>query len=411
MPKEENVIVVRRDREKPIVNQHPWVFSGAIESIHGDPQPGAIVTVLTESARFLARGYWNAKSQIQVRLLTWQDEPINDAWWHRALARAFEARRSYWSGGDGDRAYRLAHAESDYLPGLIVDVYGEYVVLQALTLGIDVRKQMLAEHIAEIVGKETPIKGVSERSDVDVRRKEGLSTAMGALWGEAPPARVSIREGGVRLDVDTAHGHKTGMYLDQAPNRLWLTSAEAAAIPSDAPRMLNLFSYTGAFGAHWLASHPGAQVVNVDASREVLENAEAMFEANDPTWAARAEFVQGDVFDVVRDMAETGEKFDVVVCDPPKFAHNAGQVEKAARGYKDLNLNSLKLVAPGGYMLTFSCSGAITRDLFQKIVFGALADTGRQAQIVRQLGAGADHPVALTFPEGEYLKGMLLRVY
>ena len=392
-------IVIKREREKPVINQHPWVFSGAIEQVRGNPQPGDIVTVVSERGKFLARGYWNPKSQIQVRLLTWHDEPIDDDWWQRMLRRAIDARTSYHDA----TAYRVINAENDFIPGLVVDRYGDWLVLQSLTLGIEHRKQMLVNLLAEMLQPQ----GIYERSDVDVRGKEGLREARGLLWGAEPPEQIEIAENDVRLLVNVRTGHKTGYYLDQADNRRLLPRL-LERDPAHR-RVLNLFSYTGGFGAHALTLED-ASVTNVDASYDVLELAEQIYQRNEFP-SERSEFVQADVFDLLRDYVEEREQFDVIVCDPPKFAHNAQQVERAARGYKDLNLNCFRLLKPGGCLMTFSCSGAISADLFQKIVFGALADTGRQAQILRHLGAGEDHPVALTFPEGAYLKGLLLRVY
>ncbi len=388
-------IVIKHDREKPIRNQHPWIFSGAIAEVRGSPEPGDIVTVVNHKEEFLARGYWNAKSQIQVRLLTWRDEKPDELWWRHMLERAIITR-------SGDTC-RLINAENDFLPGLIVDRYGSWLVLQALTLHIDQKKTVLARLLMDIFARlGTPVKGVYERSDVDVRKKEGLQEVVGLLRGEEAPPEVTILEDGARFQVDIQHGHKTGFYLDQRPNRLLLKELETSDV-------LNLFSYTGGFGVHALRAGAN-RVVNVDASHDVLELAERNVNLNDVR-AGRAEFIQADVFEYLRDIAAEGQQFDAVVCDPPKFAQNAQQVDKAARGYKDLNLNAFKVIKAGGFLMTFSCSGAISRDLFTKIVFGALADSGRQAQIIRHLSAGEDHPIALTFPEGEYLKGLLLRVY
>lgn len=391
-------IIIKPNREKPIINQHPWIFSGAIDAVQGNPAPGDIVDVVGKSGKFLARGYWNPKSQIQVRILTWQDEEISDGWWRRMIQRAVDTRSP-----QPDAACRLINAENDWLPGLVVDVYADYAVLQALTLGIDQRKQMLARLLAEILG----VKGIYERSDVDVRGKEGLKPVTGVLVGDAPPELIAFSEDTIRLQADLYKGHKTGFYLDQRDNRRLLGRLIAAE--GERQRVLNLFSYTGAFGLHALREN-AARVTSVDASREALMLGEANLQLNGFD-EERAEFLQADVFEYLRDAAHEHERFDVVVCDPPKFAHNAQQIERAARGYKDLNLNSFKLIKPGGYLMTFSCSGAVSADLFQKIVFGALADSGRQAQILRHLGPSEDHPVALTFPEGAYLKGLLLRIY
>ncbi len=397
-------IIIKQDREKPIRNQHPWIFSGAIDEVRGNPTPGEIVTVVSHNGTFLARGYWNPTSQIQVRILTWQDEPIDEAWWRRMLKRAVDAR--------GDRlACRLINAESDYLPGLVVDRYEHWLVLQALTLHIDQNKTRIERLLREIFEeKKIAIRGVYERSDVDVRRKEGLQEEAGLLWGDHAPDEVAILAQGARFWVDVQHGHKTGFYLDQCPNRHLLQALVSRRIDERlSGDTLNLFSYTGGFGIHALLA--GAErAVNVDGSREALELAERNLHLNELP-EDRAEFIQADVFEYLRDRVAEGQQFDVVICDPPKFANSAQQVERAARGYKDLNLNAFKVIRSGGYLMTFSCSGAVSRDLFQKIVFGALADSGRQAQIIQQLSAGEDHPVALTFPEGEYLKGLLLRVY
>jgi len=404
-------IIIKAGREKPIRQQHPWIFSGAIERVEGNPRPGEIVSVNDHQGRFLARGYWNPKSQIQVRILTWQDEAIDDDWWRRSLKRAIEGRglrHVLYERGEGEGlAYRMVNAESDFIPGLVIDRYDKWLVLQALTLGIDQRKQRIAEIAAELV----TTAGVFERSDVDVRGKEGLKDQVGVLWGERPPELIEIREQS-RVLVDVYKGHKTGYYLDQQDNREMLANLIGSEFSGQC-ELLNLFSYTGAFGLRAM-EQGGVHSVNVDASREALEIAEQSIQLNGYDRGEHGEtyeLIQGDVFQLLRDYAGEQRLFDVVVLDPPKFAHNAGQVDKAARGYKDINLNALRCIKAGGYMMTFSCSGAISADLFQKIVFGALADSGRQAQILRHLGPGSDHPVALTFPEGAYLKGLMLRVY
>jgi 23S rRNA (cytosine1962-C5)-methyltransferase len=243
-----------------------------------------------------------------------------------------------------------------------------------------------------------------------VRRKEGLEQAVGLLRGEEPPAQLIIDEHGVKIAVDVRHGHKTGFYLDQAENRHLLhTLITQEARAEESLSVLNLFSYSGGFALHALKAG-GVHAVSVDSSHEALELAEANVALNGIDAGAHTA-IQADVFQYLRDMAQNGQQHDILVLDPPKFAHTQQQIDKAARGYKDINLNALKLIKSGGYLFTFSCSGAITRDLFQKIVFGALEDSGREAQIVRHLSQSADHPIALTFPEGEYLKGLLLRVF
>lgn len=407
----EGSVIVRKGREKPIIQQHPWIFSGAIAHAE-DAAPGDIVTVRATDGKFLARGYWNPRSQIQVRILTWEDEPINEAWWRRKLQRAIDGRgiqqTAFERGDNPHAAFRLVNAENDYLPGLIVDRYDRWLVIQALTLGVDTRKPLIARLLAEIL---RPM-GIYERSDVDVREKEGLQPVTGPLWGVQPPQRIPVREGPVEVLADVHKGHKTGLYLDQRPNRQLLYNLLAEDF--DGPcRLLNLFSYTGGFALQALAAG-GVHAICVDSSGEALQIAEENFRRNDFHLSKHGEsyeLVEADSFTYLRDALARSDQFDIIVLDPPKFAHTKQQIERAARGYKDLNLNAFRLIKPGGYLLTFSCSGAIDADLFQKIVFGALADSRRQAQILRHLGPGEDHPIALTFPEGAYLKGLLLRVY
>jgi 23S rRNA (cytosine1962-C5)-methyltransferase len=365
------------------------------------------VTVLSHDHKFLARGYWNPRSQIQVRILTWQDEEIDEDWWRRMLRRAIDARRK---GASLPEAQRLVNAENDYLPGLIIDRYGGWLVLQALTLGIDTRKSMIAQLLLDLLRNSDDIVGIYERSDVDVRRKECLDFQTGTLAGQEPPEHIVIHAPLEREAlVDIRRGHKTGFYLDQCSSRQEVYFI-ILSLPPDS-RVLNLFCYTATFVLDSLHLPNVTEFVNVDASLDALELAEAMIARNNSEWLNKCEFIQADAFEYLRAAVQRGEQFDVIVCDPPKFAHNAQQVQKAARGYKDLNLHCFKLLKPGGYLMTFSCSGAVSADLFQKIVFGALVDSGRQAQILRHLGPSDDHPVALTFPEGAYLKGLLLRVY
>lgn len=397
------IIHIRKGREKPIRNQHPWIFSGAIFKAE-DAEDGNIVKIVDHKGDFLGRGYWNHKSQIQVRILTWEDEPINDAWWRRMLKRAIDQRYptpEFYSGS------RIINAENDFLPGLIVDRYSNFLVLQALTLYMEQNKQMFAELLAELFEEAgMPIEGIYERSDVDVRGKEGLGHSTGVLWGEAPPELIPFRDDNLVRVVDVRTGHKTGYYLDQCDNHAIIeTLSQQHNWTPETHTILNTFAFSGGFGLR-----SSAHVINVDSSSEALQLAEHTYYGNE--WRKQhVDFIESDVFNYLREAVEANQQFDMVILDPPKFAHNKRQIDNAARGYKDINLNGFKLVKAGGYMMTFSCSGAISRDLFQKIVFGAVADSGRQAQIVQHLGASSDHPIALTFPEGDYLKGLLLRVY
>jgi len=412
----EGIITIKKEREKPIINQHPWIFSGAVARAE-NAIDGELVTVVDHKNNFLARGYWNSQSQIQVRILTWHDEPITDNWWETKFEQAVKLRsiiRNYTEDFPEQVTCRIINAENDFLPGLIIDQYADWYVLQALTLYIDKNKQRIAEIFAKVVDTNQ----IYERSDVDVRQREGLEESVGLLIGDDMPEFVEIIESGSRYKVDIRNGHKTGFYLDQRRNREELTGVVAFYVDTanddiDQLQILNLFSYTGGFAMS--AHNVGVPVrtVNVDASYEALQLAEENFKLNgfEDDEESSAEFIQADCFDYLHHCVAEGQTFDIIVLDPPKFAHNKRQVDRASRGYKDLNLNAFKLIRPGGYLMTFSCSGAISRNLFQKIVFGALADSGRQAQIIQHLSASDDHPIALTFPEGEYLKGLLLRVF
>jgi 23S rRNA (cytosine1962-C5)-methyltransferase len=390
-------VVLRHGREKPARLRHPWLFSGAIRRIDGDVPDGDIADVVSAQGEFLARGYVNRRSQIAVRLLTWdENEPIDTAFWRARLERAIRARPQTGSAG------RLVNAESDGLPGLVVDRYGAWIVVQVLTLGIENIKQDLVELLAAL----TQALGIYERSDVDVREKEGLPHATGCLHGEEPPDEIGIVERSaagqeLRFVVDVKRGHKTGFYLDQSENR-----RKVSAYCKNAD-VLNLFSYTGGFACHALAA--GARrAVNVDSSAEALALARRNVELNG--FPARDEdFVEGDAFSVLRQFRAEGRTFDVVIVDPPKFVHTAGQIEKASRAYKDLNLVSMQILRPSGILATFSCSGLVSPDLFQKIVFGASLDAGRDVQIVEKLSQASDHPILLSFPEAEYLKGLVCR--
>lgn len=394
------VVVLKRNRAKPVLQRHPWIYSGAIDRVEGDPADGGIVDVRDAGNNWLARGYVNQQSQIVVRLLTWeQDEQVDVAFWRTRLERAVAARQALADDPAID-AYRLVHAESDYLPGLVVDRYGDWLVVQFLTLGMERWKD---EIVGSLVGLLDGVRGVYERSDVDVREKEGLEQHVGLLWGEEPPEEIEIVENGRRFLVDVRQGHKTGFYLDQRENRARLPSFCAGA------EVLDAFSYVGGFSVY--ATAGGAKAVTlVDGSAPALDLSRRNLALNGLESAA-VEYVEGNVFSVLRGYRAQECRFDVIVLDPPKFAHSGREVERASRAYKDVNLLAFQLLRPGGVLFTFSCSGAVSADLFQKIVFGAALDAGRDAQIVGHLAQGADHPVALTFPEGAYLKGLICRVW
>lgn len=398
-------IVLKPGRERPIQQRHPWVFSGAIEKVHGDPHDGAVVDVLGSDGEWLARGFWSGRSQIRVRVATWHaEQSLDDEWLRGAIKRAVLGRSDLLT--DADVACRLVFSEADGLPGLIVDRYGPYLVIQLLTQGMALRAEAVIAMLAEALHP----RGIYERSDPDMCEREGLPVREGLRWGDAPPARLVVRAIGApdpsgirpRFIVDLQSGQKTGFYLDQALNR-----ARVGAYCRNA-EVLDGFAYTGGFSVY-AACAGAAALTLIDTSAPALALARANLDLNGSK--ATAELVEGDVFRVLRQYRAAGRRFDVVILDPPKFAHSQAQVERASRGYKDINLLALQLLRPGGILATFSCSGLVSSDLFQKIVFGAALDARRDAQIIERLTQAPDHPVLLSFPESEYLKGLICRVW
>ncbi len=388
-------LILKPDREKSLLRRHPWVFSGAIERIEGSPQPGETVEIRSAEDRFLAQAAYSPFSQIRARVWTFDSQPVDAAFLRRRIERALAQRRA--AGLLEHQAVRLIYAESDGLPGLIVDRYGDVLVVQFLTAGAEFWRQTLIELLLELI----PCRSIYERSDAEVRTLEGLPLREGLLSGEVPTI-VVIEENGLRFQVDLAHGHKTGFYLDQRANRRLIRSL------ADGRDVLDCFCYTGGFTLNALLG--GAHsVIAVDASAEALVHLRMNLALNHLP-ADRLETLEGDVFQVLRRFRDQNRRFDLIILDPPKFATTAAQVEKAARGYKDINLLAFKLLRPGGWLVTFSCSGGVDAALFQKIVAGAALDAGVEAQILHSLFQDADHPVALHFPESAYLKGLVCRV-
>lgn len=395
-----DAVILKSGRDKPVRQRHPWIFSGAIASLPAGVEDGEMVEVVDAAGTWLARGYLNRRSQIQVRLLTWDEkEAIDEAFWRRRLTTALDLRRTL-PEMEGCTALRLVNAENDYVPGLTVDRYDDYLVVQAGTLTIDRHKTLLASLLLELTG----CRGAVERSDMAVRKLEGLASATGVLAGAPPPERIDVREDGLLFQVDLVRGQKTGFYTDQHTNR-----RRVAAYSYDR-RVLNAFSYTGAFAVHALRAG-ATHVTNIDSSVDALTLAETNLRRNGFDPDRHAEGVAGDVFAVLRDWVEQDDqRFDLIVLDPPKFAQSHASVDRALRGYKEINRLALRLLRPGGILATFSCSGLVSADLFQKVVFGAAVDAGRSVQILEWLRQSPDHPVAITFPEGEYLKGLIARV-
>ncbi len=393
------ILTLQDGKERPVLQRHPWVFSGAVAGVQGYVGRGDLVEVYSAHGEWLARGTWSSGSQIRARLFTWDaEEDIDDALLRRRIEQAAAARAALPPGLLGaPHAARLVFAEADGLPGLIVDRYGPFLAVQVLTQGMDVRRELVVRLLADILAP----RGIVERSDAEVREKERLPPAEGVLWGEPPPERLLITQHGLAFEVELSAGQKTGFYLDQAVNR--------ARVAAYAPgrEVLDCFCYTGGFSLY-AARAGAAHVTAVDTSGPALELLRANAARNG--LADAVEPVAADIFKQLRQYRSDGRQFDMVILDPPKFAHERGQVDRAARGYKDINLIAMQILRPGGILATFSCSGLVSADLFQKIVFGAAVDARRDVQILERLAQAPDHPVLLTFPEGEYLKGLICRV-
>ena len=391
-------LTLKPGKEKSLLRRHPWVFSGAIAKTEGEPASGETVRVVAPDGAFLAHAAYSPQSQIRARVWSWQaDEAIDAGFFRRRLQAALAYRAQLKVDSD---AVRLVHGESDGLPGLVVDRYAGQLVAQFSSAGVDAWREVIADALVELTG----VPALYERSDADVRTLEGLPVRVGPLRGAAPTAPVVIREHAIRINVDVPAGHKTGFYLDQRDNRQRVYEATLGMPEAEA---LNCFCYTGAFSLAMLKA--GARsVLSIDSSGPALELARANVALNQLD-AARAQWLEADVFKALRDLRNEGRGFDLIVLDPPKFAPTPATVERATRAYKDINLLGLKLLKPGGLLFTYSCSGGVSAELFTKIVAGAAADADAQARIEGHLNAGADHPVLLSFPEGEYLKGLVLR--
>ncbi len=391
-------IVLKKGRESSLLRRHPWVFSGAIAKVEGNPSPGEEVLLVDHGGNGLGVASWSPQSQIQARVWSFDvAETIERGFFKRRLEQAIRRRQPLRSQ-PGRSACRLVYGESDHLPGLVVDSYNQFLVCQFLTVGAEIWKATIVDLLRELV----PCAGIYERSDVASRRKEGLEEATGVLWGEAPPETLVITEYGCQLGVDIAGGHKTGYYLDQAENRHFLASISADKT------VLNCFSYSGGFSVAALVG--GARhVTSVDSSAPALAMAEQNLARNgfDPRQYTT---VDANVFELLRQYRRDGHQYDMVILDPPKFADTRHQQNKAARAYKDIAMQAAPLVAPGGLLMTYSCSGAIDMPLFQKITADGFLDAGRSGQVVRYLHQGQDHPVGLAFPESLYLKGLLCQV-
>ncbi len=386
-------LVLRPRREARLLAGHPWVYRSDVARLDGDWRPDEAVTVVDAGGHLVGRGFYNPRPQIVCRLLTRRDEPVDRAFFRGRLAAAWRFRRAL--GYDGD-AGRVVGSEGDGLAGLVVDRYAEVLVLQALTLGIERHATALAELAAEIVGAPA----VYRRADPAATAIEGLAGASGWLLGEGPP-EVEIREGPCRFRVALETGHKTGFYLDQRENRAAVARLAAGR------RVLDAFCYTGAFGC-WALVSGAPEVVGVESSAEAAARARAHAAAHGG--ADRFTLIEGNAFDVLRDLAREGASFDLVILDPPSFTRRKTAVEPALRGYKEINLRALACLRPGGLLATFSCSHHVSPALFEEVCRAAAGDARRTVRLRATYLQAQDHPVVLTIPETRYLKGLLLEL-
>ena len=393
-------IILKQGRDHTVGRHHPWIFSGGVDRKDGgEPASGDTVLVQDAEGTVLGLGAWSPTSQIRIRMWTFgEGGAVDAAFFEDRIAAALAARAALPVCRLDTDAMRLINAESDGLPGLVVDRYGEFLICQFTAAGVERWKP----EIVAALQKLQPCRGIYERSDLDVREREGLPQCKGVLAGAEPPVVVEIRENGCKYGVDVKSGHKTGFYLDQRDNR---ATVAAFAAGKD---VLNAFSYTGGFGIAALQAGANS-AVHVDLSAASLELARANAACNGLN-EAKSEFVEGNVFEVLRKFRDARRSFDVIVLDPPKFVESKGHLMAASRGYKDINLLGLKLLRPGGILATFSCSGLMNAELFQKIVTDAACDARREVQLLQRLEQAPDHAESLLFPEGLYLKGLLCRV-
>jgi len=392
-------LILCKGREQSLLRRHPWIFSGAVQSVLGDPCPGESVDVLGSDGSWLARAAFSPASQIRARVWTFdRDEPVDADFFIRRLQQSLAYREKIAIARQSD-AYRLVHGEADGLPACIVDRYGDFLSCQFLSAGAEFWKKEILVGLCAISG----IRGIYERSDNESRTRDGLPLASGLLWGEMPPEPLIIHENRLLLQVDLQQGHKTGYYLDQRDSRLAMTEdiCRGAAV-------LDCCCYSGGFGIRALKAGADA-VCFVDAAEKSLQWVSANALLNEIP-EEKLELLKGDVFQLLRTFRDSRRSFDVIILDPPKFADTQARLEKAARGYKDINLLAAKLLRPGGMLFTFSCSAAMTPELFRKVVGDAARDAGRDALLVRSFAQAPDHPQALNFPEGHYLTGLQLQL-
>lgn len=390
-------VILKKGKEKAAILRHPWIFSGAIDKIKGKPENGEVVTVLSAEKEFLAYAYYNDQSRVALRLLEWDEHiAIDKSWYHQKLKSAIASRIHLLN--EDTNTCRLVFSEADFLPGLIVDKYADFLSLQILSAGIE----SIKEDIIDILREELNPKGIFDKSDPGARKHELLEPGQGLLWGETPAEFIEVKENGILYHINIADGQKSGFYCDQRDNRLIL-----AEYTQD-KTVLDCFCYSGGFTLNSL-NKGAAHVTSVDSSALAIETLKHNLELNGLSQEKQIS-IQSDVNKQLRIFKDEGKTFDVLVLDPPKYAPSRSALDRAARAYKDLNRLGMLLLKKGGILATYSCSGAVDMETFKQIIAWAALDAGREVQIIKQFHQPEDHPVRISFPEGEYLKGLLLRV-
>ncbi|HTI60548.1 class I SAM-dependent rRNA methyltransferase [Mucilaginibacter sp.] len=390
-------VILKKGKEKAVLQRHPWLFSGAIERVEGKPANGDIVRLLNDKGVFMAYGFYNAQSRVALRLLEWNESvEIDEEWYRKRVATAVTSRSEILNADNN--TCRLIFSEADYLPGLIVDKYADYLAVQVLTSGIERMMPVIIDELQKLL-KPT---GIFDKSDAASRAHEGLETTNQVLAGKHPPEIVEVIENGIRYGINIAEGQKSGFYCDQRDNRRIVTAH------AKGKRVLDCFCYTGGFTLNAL-KNGASSVTSVDSSALAIETLKNNIELNKLD-ISKHTAVQSDVNKQLRALREEGEKFDIVVLDPPKYAPSRSALDKAMRAYKDLNRLGMLLLESGGLLATFSCSGAMDINTFKQVLAWAALDAGKEVQFINQFCQPEDHPVRASFPEGEYLKGLLCRI-
>ena len=392
-------VILKKGKEKAVMQRHPWLFSGAIDKVKGKPANGDVVRLLSTDGKFMAYGFYNDQSRVALRLLEWNEDVAIDGDWFRKKVAVAVASRSELLQDGSTNTCRLIFSEADYLPGLIVDKYADYLSLQILTSGIENNKAVIIDELEKLLQP----KGIFDKSDASSREHEGLGASNGGvLAGAHPPEIVEVKENNVVYGINIAEGQKSGFYCDQRDNR------HIVAAHTKGKKVLDCFCYTGGFTLNSL-KNGAASVTSVDSSALAIETLKQNIELNGLNADLNRTF-QSDVNKQLRKFKEDGETFDLIVLDPPKYAPSRSALDRAARAYKDLNRIAMLLLNKGGLLATYSCSGAMDIDNFKQVLAWAALDAGKEVQFIYQFCQPEDHPVRASFPEGEYLKGLLCRV-